>query len=69
MSRKEKLHKKLSTVLNVTLPNLDILSIAHSPFHKNEEVLDIRYSAHGSPYYYPEKLNTITTLRSEEVTI
>lgn len=67
VSPKTKLHKQLSTIVNVSLDNLDILTIAHSPFHKNEKVLDLRYSAHGSPYYFPEKLNTLTTLRQEEL--
>lgn len=66
---KDRIHQQLCDVLNVTLDNLDIVSILHSPVqNNNQSLLDVRFSAHGSPYYWPEKLNTLVTLSQDKVT-
>lgn len=59
-SKKDKLHHRLAKLHNISLDNLDIFTVAHKQTVK-DEFLDVRYSAHGSPYYMPEKLDSMTT--------
>ena len=67
VSRKEKLQERLATMLNTNIENVDIFTVLHSPHHNNMSLLDVRFSAHGSPYYAPEKLNTIAAQHSKEI--
>lgn len=53
LSKREELQKLISKILNVSLENVDVFTAMNS----KGEFLDVRYSAHGSPYYQPEKLN------------
>lgn len=52
---KEKLHDFLSELFNTSKENIDIFTILKSD--SDSAVLDVRFSAHGSPYYAAEKLN------------
>jgi hypothetical protein len=53
LSKREELQKLIAKILNVSLENVDVFTAMNS----KGEFLDVRYSAHGSPYYQPEKLN------------
>ncbi|CAO1327367.1 unnamed protein product [Diamesa tonsa] len=55
LSPKQKLQNALSVLFNTSRDNVDIFTVL-----KNEldlSILDVRFSAHGSPYYEPEKMN------------
>ncbi|XP_054263289.1 DE-cadherin-like [Macrosteles quadrilineatus] len=57
MSKKMILQAKLAHLLNTSLDNVDVFTVLHSPHNTNQTQLDVRFSAHGSPYYSPEKIN------------
>ncbi|XP_015609986.1 DE-cadherin [Cephus cinctus] len=67
VSKKEILQERLATMLNTSVENVDVFTVLHSPHHNNRSLLDVRFSAHGSPYYAPEKLNTIAAQHSKEI--
>ena len=67
VSRKGKLQERLAMMLNTKIENVDIFTVLHSPHHNNMSLLDVRFSAHGSPYYAKEKLNTIAAQHSKEI--
>ncbi|XP_044580517.1 DE-cadherin isoform X2 [Cotesia glomerata] len=67
-SKKDTFHARLAAILNTTIENVDVFTVLTSPHQQNFQnndtkkhvpLLDVRFSAHGSPYYAPEKLNTI----------
>ncbi|XP_056645235.1 DE-cadherin [Diorhabda sublineata] len=64
-SKKDILHQELSKILNTSMTNVDVFTVLHSP-HQDSNYVDVRFSAHGSPYYAPEKLqNKITDHQTE----
>lgn len=63
-NKKEILQRYISNVLNTSVDNVDIFTVL--PVEGNKAV-DIRFSAHGSPYYYSERLNTIATENAAEI--
>lgn len=67
VSRKELFQEKLASMLNTSIENVDVFTVLHSPHYNNRSLLDVRFSAHGSPYYAPEKLNTIIAQHSKEI--
>ncbi|CAB0007597.1 unnamed protein product [Nesidiocoris tenuis] len=68
-SRQGTLKRLLASYLNVSEENVDVFTVLHSPHITNPLLLDVRFSAHGSPYYNPEKLNAAISAHSEDVTI
>lgn len=63
-SRKDILQQQLSKILNTSLENVDVFTVMSSPV--NSSFLDVRFSAHGSPYYAPERLeNKITEYQTK----
>ncbi|KAH9632588.1 hypothetical protein HF086_012395 [Spodoptera exigua] len=57
-SKKDKLHRRLAQLYNTSMDNVDVFTV----FTKNtvkDVFLDVRFSAHGSPYYPPEKLDSM----------
>ena len=65
-SKKDTLQEKLSNTFNVSVENVDVFTVLHSP-HQNSSLLDVRFSAHGSPYYESERLNTMVELEAEGI--
>ncbi|CAG2215988.1 unnamed protein product [Mytilus edulis] len=57
-SNYEKFQKKLAEKLGVPVENVDIFSVMDN---KTMQYLDIRYAAHGSPWYPPSKIDGIVT--------
>ncbi|CAG9855473.1 unnamed protein product [Phyllotreta striolata] len=65
LGKKDILQQELSKILNTSLTNVDVFTVLNSP-HQNSSFVDVRFSAHGSPYYAPEKLqNKITEHQNE----
>lgn len=54
LSLKERLRYSLAQLLNATLENVDVFTVLKND---NSSILDVRFSAHGSPYYEAERLN------------
>ncbi|XP_050595073.1 DE-cadherin isoform X1 [Bombus affinis] len=67
VSKKEIFQERIANMLNTSVENVDVFTVLHSPHHNNNSLLDVRFSAHGSPYYAPEKLNTILAQHTEEI--
>lgn len=67
ISKKEIFQERIANMLNASVENVDVFTVLHSPHHNNRSLLDVRFSAHGSPYYAPEKLNTILAQHSKEI--
>ncbi|KAL7052566.1 hypothetical protein ACKWTF_004912 [Chironomus riparius] len=55
ISPKEKLQDFIMELFNVSRENVDIFTVLKND--RDSAILDVRFSAHGSPYYEPEKLN------------
>lgn len=66
-SKHELFHTRLARILNVSLENVDVFTVLHSPHNSNMSLLDVRFSAHGSPYRRPEKLNAAVGLNKAVV--
>ncbi|XP_043497699.1 DE-cadherin isoform X1 [Polistes fuscatus] len=66
VSKKDIFQEKIAYMLNTSIDNVDVFTVLHSPYH-NKTFLDVRFSAHGSPYYAPEKLNTIMSQHSADI--
>lgn len=67
VSKKQMFQEKIANMLNASLENVDVFTVLHSPHHNNKSLLDVRFSAHGSPYFAPEKLNAILALHAKDV--
>ncbi|CAG9112803.1 unnamed protein product [Plutella xylostella] len=59
-SKKDKLHRRLSLLYNTSIDNVDVFTVSNKRTVK-DQFLDVRFSAHGSPYYPPEKLDSMVT--------
>jgi len=66
-SRHELFHSRLARILNVSAENVDVFTVLHSPHNSNTSLLDVRFSAHGSPYWKPEKLNAAVAIKRNVV--
>lgn len=69
ISKHETLREQLSKFLNTSVDNVDVFTVLHSPHNTNPTQLDVRFSAHGSPYYEPEKINAAISSHQAEVSI
>ncbi|KAI8437523.1 hypothetical protein MSG28_011829 [Choristoneura fumiferana] len=65
-SKKDKLHQRLAKLYNTSLDNVDVFTVFNKPTVK-DAFLDVRFSAHGSPYYPPEKLDSMVTTIQDEL--
>ncbi|XP_066902324.1 neural-cadherin isoform X6 [Halyomorpha halys] len=64
-SKLDKLREKLADLLNIEKENVDIFSVQLRK--RYPPVTDVRFSAHGSPYYKPVKLNGIVLMNREDI--
>ncbi|KAK9710914.1 Laminin G domain [Popillia japonica] len=64
-SKAEKFKEKIANLLNIERDNVDVFSVQLR--RKHPPVTDIRFSAHGSPYYKPVRLNGIVLMHREEI--
>lgn len=64
-SKMERLRDKLADLLNTEREKVDIFSVQLRK--RYPPLTDIRFSAHGSPYYKPVKLNGLVLMHREEV--
>lgn len=55
VSQLDKLTKLLSDITGAKEENIDVFTIL--PVEGNDQAVDVRYSAHGSPYYSADQLN------------
>lgn len=59
------LQRHLASILNTSVENVDVFTVLVTP--NNDSLVDVRFSAHGSPYYAPERLNSQVDLSKAEV--
>jgi len=64
-SRYQLLQETIASWLDVAVDNVDVFTVLNHPFDKRS--IDVRYSAHGSPYYRPAKLNGLMTKYKSQV--
>lgn len=57
----------MALALNNSEENIDIFTVMHSPKNNYTAQLDVRFSAHGSPYYPAERINAAVVKNKEEV--
>lgn len=67
VSKKDILQKHIAKILNTSVDNVDVFTVLTSP--SNASLVDVRFSAHGSPYYSPEKLNALASDHRLEVSL
>ena len=64
-SRYQLLQQTIASWLDLPVNNVDIFTVLNHP--TDERTIDVRYAAHGSPYYRPTKLNGIMALYKSQV--
>ncbi|XP_063984429.1 neural-cadherin isoform X1 [Diachasmimorpha longicaudata] len=64
-SKADLFRDKLANLLNIDRDNVDVFSVQMR--RKYPPVTDIRFAAHGSPYYKPVRLNGIVLMHREEI--
>lgn len=63
-SKKELLRDTVARLLNASAENVDVFTVLSQG---NASVLDVRFSAHGSPYYEPERINGRLAMHQAEL--
>ncbi|XP_071875827.1 neural-cadherin-like isoform X1 [Bombus fervidus] len=64
-SKAELFRDKLAHLLNIDRENVDVFSVQLRRMHP--PLTDVRFAAHGSPYYKPVRLNGIVLMHREEI--
>ncbi|XP_054284040.1 neural-cadherin isoform X4 [Macrosteles quadrilineatus] len=64
-SKADRFRDKLADLLNTERDNVDVFSVQLR--RKHPPLTDVRFSAHGSPYYKPVKLNGLVLMHREEI--
>ncbi|RZF45194.1 hypothetical protein LSTR_LSTR009965 [Laodelphax striatellus] len=67
ISKRMLLQSHLAALFNISEDNVDVFTVLHSPLRASEPLLDVRFSAHGSPYYPPEKINAAININREQM--
>ncbi|XP_077285916.1 DE-cadherin isoform X2 [Arctopsyche grandis] len=67
LSKKDVLRQKLSLIFNTSLDNVDVFTVYSHNSATHDRTLDVRFSAHGSPYYAAEKLNSLASNNQNEL--
>nr|BAA05942.1 DE-cadherin [Drosophila melanogaster] len=63
LSLKDRFQLSLAKLFNTSVSNVDVFTVLQNENH----TLDVRFSAHGSPYYAPEKLNGIVAQNQQRL--
>ena len=64
-SKLEKFKTTLASLLGVAEGNVDVFSVLEVPGEEN--MVDVQFSAHGSPYYTPAKMNGVVMANKQRV--
>ncbi|KDR14826.1 Neural-cadherin [Zootermopsis nevadensis] len=64
-SKADRFRDQLADLLNTERENVDVFSVQLR--RKHPPVTDIRFSAHGSPYFKPVRLNGLVLMHREEI--
>ncbi|XP_058799205.1 neural-cadherin isoform X1 [Phymastichus coffea] len=64
-SKADLFRDKLAVLLNIERDNVDVFSVQLR--RKYPPLTDVRFAAHGSPYYKPVRLNGIVLMHREEI--
>lgn len=63
-SKKDILRTTVARMLNASVENVDVFTVLRQ---SNASVLDVRFSAHGSPFYEPERINGRLAMHQAEL--
>lgn len=63
-SPKDKFRDHIANLFNISNDNVDVFTVLQNV---NKSLLDVRFSAHGSPYYEPERLNGFVGQMQNEI--
>lgn len=66
-SKADRLREKLAELLATERDNVDVFSVQLR--RKHPPLTDVRFAAHGSPYYKPVRLNGVVLRHREEVSV
>jgi len=61
------LQQKIAQLLDTSSENVDVISVRNAADAPGS--VDVTYAAHGSPYYTPEKLDTVVWMNRQDVSI
>ncbi|XP_043276745.1 neural-cadherin isoform X3 [Venturia canescens] len=64
-SKADLFRDKLANLLDIARDNVDVFSVQLR--RKHPPLTDVRFAAHGSPYYKPVRLNGIVLMHREEI--
>ncbi|XP_031778398.1 neural-cadherin isoform X2 [Nasonia vitripennis] len=64
-SKADLFREKLAVLLSIERENVDVFSVQLR--RKHPPLTDVRFAAHGSPYYKPVRLNGIVLMHREEI--
>ncbi|XP_046410179.1 neural-cadherin isoform X2 [Neodiprion virginianus] len=64
-SKADLFRDKLADLLNIERENVDVFSVQLR--RKHPPLTDVRFAAHGSPYYKPVRLNGMVLMHREEI--
>lgn len=64
-TRYDQLRHIIAARLNISVANVNIFTVLNHP--RLGHTIDVRYSAHGSPYYRPSRLNALLSINKAEV--
>ena len=59
------LQQKIAQLLGTSSDNVNIISVRDAADEPGS--VDVTYAAHGSPYYTPEKLDTVVWMNRQDV--
>lgn len=63
-TKKDRLRSNLAQLFNTSTENVDVFTVLKN---ENSSLIDVRFSAHGSPYYEPERLNGKVALNQKKL--
>ncbi|XP_037950798.1 DE-cadherin-like [Teleopsis dalmanni] len=63
LSLKDRLQYSIAKLFNISVSNVDVFTVLENI----NNTLDVRFSAHGSPYYAPEKLNGMVAQNQQKL--
>ncbi|CAH1153422.1 unnamed protein product [Phaedon cochleariae] len=66
ISKKDILQQQIAKIVNTSLTNVDVFTVLQAP-NQNSSYIDVRFSAHGSPYYAAEKMESKVTEHQTEL--
>lgn len=65
VSRFERFYQSLVNLLSVPRENVEVFTVQDSP--DQDRTVNVRFAAHGSPYYTPARMNGLVWANKDQV--